>query len=46
VTILGPEGARKEMWDHYYQAMETLAGVSHNTSFLKQLLNYIVNRDY
>jgi geranylgeranyl pyrophosphate synthase len=46
VTILGPEGARKEMWDHYCQAIEALAGVPHNTAFLKQLLNYIVNRDH
>ncbi len=46
VTILGPEDARKEMWDHYCQAMEALAGVPHNTAFLKQILNYIVNRDH
>ncbi len=46
VTILGPEGARKEMWDHYCQAMEALADVPRNTAFLKQLLNYIVNRDH
>jgi geranylgeranyl pyrophosphate synthase len=46
VTILGPENARKEMWDHYCQAMEALADVPRNTSFLKQLLNYIVNRDH
>jgi geranylgeranyl pyrophosphate synthase len=44
VTILGPEGARKEMWNHYCQAMEALADVPRNTAFLKQLLNYIVNR--
>jgi geranylgeranyl pyrophosphate synthase len=46
VTTLGPEGARKEMWDHYCQAMEALADVPRNTAFLKQLLNYIVNRDH
>jgi geranylgeranyl pyrophosphate synthase len=45
VTILGPEGARKEMWDHYCQAMEVLADIPRNTAFLRQLLNYIVNRD-
>jgi hypothetical protein len=46
VTTLGQEGARKEMWDHYCQAMEALADVPRNTAFLKQLLNYIVNRDH
>jgi geranylgeranyl pyrophosphate synthase len=46
VTILGPGGARKEMWEHYCQAMEALADVPHATAFLKQLLNYIVNRDH
>ena len=45
VTVLGPEGARKEMWDHYCRAMEAVADVPRNTGFLKQLLNYIVNRD-
>ncbi|MHB8127187.1 MAG: polyprenyl synthetase family protein [Desulfitobacteriaceae bacterium] len=44
--ILGPEGARKEMWDHYCQAMEELANIPLDTAFLKQLLNYIVNRDH
>jgi geranylgeranyl pyrophosphate synthase len=44
VTTLGPEEARKEMWDHYCKAMETLAEIPHNNAFLKQLLNYIVNR--
>jgi len=46
VTSLGTEGARKEMWDHYCQAMEALTNVPRNTVFLKQLLNYIVNRDH
>jgi geranylgeranyl pyrophosphate synthase len=46
VTILGPEGARKEMWNHYCQAMEVLADVPRNTAFLKQLLYYIVSRDH
>jgi geranylgeranyl pyrophosphate synthase len=46
VTTLGPEGARKEMWNHYCQAMEALTDVPRNTAFLKQLLNYIVNRDH
>jgi geranylgeranyl pyrophosphate synthase len=46
VTILGPEGARKGMWNHYCQAIESLADVPRNTAFLKQFLNYIVNRDH
>ncbi len=46
VSILGIEGARKEMWEHYCLAMETLQEVPRNTTFLKHLMNYIVNRDY
>ncbi|MDP4128024.1 MAG: polyprenyl synthetase family protein, partial [Bacillota bacterium] len=46
VTILGSEGARKEMWEHYCLAMEHLEYVPRNTAFLKQLLNYIVKRDH
>lgn len=46
VTILGSEGAKKEMWDHYCQAIEELANIQLDTAFLKQLLNYIVNRDH
>ena len=46
VSILGHEGARKEMWEHYCLAMEALQEVPRNTTFLKQLLNYIVNRDH
>lgn len=45
VSILGVVGARKEMWEHYCLAMEVLKEVPHNTTFLKHLLNYIVNRD-
>ena len=46
VSILGPDGARKEMWEHYCLAMEALQEVPRNTTFLKHLLNYIVNRDH
>ncbi|MEH7346329.1 polyprenyl synthetase family protein [Bacillus sp. JJ1532] len=45
VSILGVVGARKEMWEHYCLAMEVLKEVPRNTTFLKHLLNYIVNRD-
>ena len=46
VSILGSDGARKEMWEHYCQAMEALQELPRNISFLKHLLNYIVNRDH
>ena len=45
VTILGVEGARKEMWEHYCLAMECLQEKVWKTTFLKHLLNYIVNRE-
>ncbi|MEE4562907.1 polyprenyl synthetase family protein [Paenibacillus polymyxa] len=45
VSILGYEGASKEMWEHYCLAMEALKEVPRNISFLKHLMNYIVNRD-
>ncbi|WP_211350112.1 polyprenyl synthetase family protein [Paenibacillus anaericanus] len=45
VSILGHEGARKEMWEHYCLAMEALQEIPRNIVFLKHLLNYIVNRD-
>ncbi|WP_421102306.1 polyprenyl synthetase family protein [Sporosarcina psychrophila] len=45
VSILGAIGARKAMWEHYCFAMETLQEIPRNTTFLKHLLNYLVNRD-
>jgi geranylgeranyl pyrophosphate synthase len=45
-SILGLDGARKAMWEHYCLSMETLKDVPRNTTFLKHLLNYIVNRDH
>ncbi|MEC0207315.1 polyprenyl synthetase family protein [Paenibacillus lautus] len=45
VSILGQEGASREMWEHYCQAMEALQEMPRNTAFLKHLLNYMVNRD-
>jgi len=45
VSILGPVGARKEMWEHYCLAMEALKEMPRNIVFLKHLLNYIINRD-
>lgn len=46
VSILGLEGARKALWDHYCIAMETLQEMKFKTSHLKHILHYIVNRDY
>jgi geranylgeranyl pyrophosphate synthase len=45
VTVLGLEGAKKAIWDHYCTAMETLQEVPRNTTFLKHLLDYLVNRE-
>ncbi|MEH7547741.1 MULTISPECIES: polyprenyl synthetase family protein [Bacillaceae] len=46
VSILGQDGARKEMWEHYCLAMEALEEVPRNIIFLKHLLNYMVNREH
>lgn len=46
VSILGEEGARKELWEHYCLAMEKLKDIPRNIIFLRHLLNYIVNRDH
>ncbi|MBY0097886.1 polyprenyl synthetase family protein [Mesobacillus maritimus] len=46
VSIMGMEGAKKAMWEHYCQGMEVLNEIPLKTPFLKHLLNYIVNRDY
>lgn len=46
VTILGEDGAKKAMWEHYCLAVEALEKVPRNTAFLKHLMNYIVNRDH
>ncbi|MNY53459.1 hypothetical protein D3C86_1892200 [compost metagenome] len=45
VSILGQEGATKEMWERYCLAMEALKEIPRNIVFLKHLLNYIVHRD-
>lgn len=45
VTILGVQGAEKEMWEHYCLAMETLNEMPRHHAFLKHLLNSMVNRD-
>lgn len=45
VSVLGLDGARKAMWDHYCLAVEVLEEIPRNTTFLKHLMDYIVNRD-
>jgi len=45
VSILGVEGAKKEMWEHYCLGMDALQVMSRHIPFLKQLLSYFVNRD-
>jgi geranylgeranyl pyrophosphate synthase len=45
VSVLGVEGARKEMWEHYCLAMDVLEEMPRKTNFLKHLLDYFVNRD-
>ncbi|MEW9051544.1 MAG: polyprenyl synthetase family protein [Neobacillus sp.] len=46
VSILGPIGAKKAMWEHYCLASEALQELPRSHTFLKHLLNYIVNRDH
>ncbi|MCM3569501.1 polyprenyl synthetase family protein [Neobacillus mesonae] len=45
VSILGLDGAKKEMWNHYCLALETLKEIPGNTIFLKYLMDYMVNRE-
>ncbi|RHW34697.1 polyprenyl synthetase family protein [Lysinibacillus yapensis] len=45
VTALGVDKAKEELWEHYSLALEALKEIPHNVKFLKQMLNYIVNRD-
>ncbi len=46
VSILGLDHAKKAMWEHYCLAMEILQVVPLKTTFLKNLLNYFVNREH
>ncbi|KFN10747.1 polyprenyl synthetase family protein [Paenibacillus macerans] len=45
VAILGLEGARKQMWEHYCLAEEALKELPRGTVFLRHLLHFIVGRD-
>ncbi|WP_202113442.1 polyprenyl synthetase family protein [Paenibacillus sp. MMS18-CY102] len=44
-TVLGTEGAKKEMWDHYCLALDALQKLPRYNAFLKHLLNYMIHRD-
>lgn len=44
VTVLGLEGARKEMWEHYCKALDIVELFPKKTNFLKYLVDYMVNR--
>jgi len=46
VTILGIEGAKKAMWEHYCLAIEAVEEIPRDITFLKHLMDYIVNRDH
>ncbi|HZG77882.1 MAG TPA: polyprenyl synthetase family protein [Paenibacillus sp.] len=45
VTVLGREGAEKEMWRHYCDAVDALKELPHRTAFLRHLLDYMIHRD-
>ncbi|MFC4022250.1 polyprenyl synthetase family protein [Oceanobacillus longus] len=46
VSILGIDGAKKAMWEHYCLASEVLQELPQPIHFLKHFLNYLVNRDH
>ncbi|WP_042224824.1 polyprenyl synthetase family protein [Oceanobacillus manasiensis] len=45
VSVLGLNGAKKLMWDHYCNAAEALQVIKQNSNFLKHLLDYVINRE-
>lgn len=45
VTLLGHDGARRAMWEHYCRAVEALNDIPRDNAFLKHLLHYMVSRD-
>ncbi|SHN27645.1 polyprenyl synthetase family protein [Gracilibacillus kekensis] len=45
VTVLGIEGAKKELWNHYREAMISLQSFTVNTDFFEELMHYIVHRN-
>lgn len=45
VSILGSDGAQKQMWEHFCSASDALDEMSKPIPFLKHLLDYIVGRE-
>lgn len=45
VTVLGHDGARKQMWEHYCLAMDAWKELPRKNAFLKHLLTYMISRD-
>ncbi|MFC9708462.1 polyprenyl synthetase family protein [Paenibacillus sp. NPDC056933] len=45
VSILGEDGAKKELWEHYCLATDALNEMPKPNSFLKHLLDYIIGRE-
>ncbi|WP_340016958.1 polyprenyl synthetase family protein [Paenibacillus sp. FSL K6-1318] len=45
VSILGDEGAKKAMWEHYCLAADALNEMPKPISFLRHLLDYLVGRE-
>ncbi|GAS81484.1 polyprenyl synthetase family protein [Paenibacillus amylolyticus] len=45
VSILGDEGAKKAMWEHYCLATDALNEMPKPISFLRHLLDYLVGRE-
>ncbi|NMI03824.1 polyprenyl synthetase family protein [Paenibacillus sp. SZ31] len=45
VSILGDEGAKKAMWEHYCLATDALNAMPQAIPFLRHLLDYLVGRE-
>ncbi|MFD2671399.1 polyprenyl synthetase family protein [Marinicrinis sediminis] len=46
VSVLGREGARAAMWEHYCLALEALDDIPLKTPFLRHLLDFMMYRDH
>ncbi|WP_172196162.1 polyprenyl synthetase family protein [Saccharibacillus qingshengii] len=45
VTVLGVDGAKREMWNHYCEASDAVRELPERLRFLKHLLDYLVQRE-